>query len=313
MTGGRERLKTLLWTAWAVTGGLMLLLWYAPRGTDNLVLLGSLAAWGVGGWLLRELLKKTPTVLAEVIQVPVDRVLANPYRVRVVPDPATVEGLERSIESFGILAPLLVRARGDKFEVVDGQRRLLAAKRLGREWVPAIVRNLSDKELLEATLLNNLQRIPLSPVEEARAFSRLRREFEEGDPASIAAQMGMDPEWAASRERLLSLPEVVAQAAILGQITGAHAEALAELADSSLQIRLLRHAVEEKWDAERLREEVRALLGDREGEEAGEGSPPAPPSPPPIAPAEAAPEKPPKPPAPPDPEKPPPSYGTFQI
>lgn len=243
---------------------------------DRVALLLYLAAWGYAAVLLYRHLTNAPRVLAEVIRVPVDQILDNPFRIRVVPDPESVEGLARSIEAYGIIVPIQVRPRGDKYELISGQRRVLAAKRLGRAWVPALVRSLSDKEMLEVGLLDNVQRASLSQIEEARAFSRLSREFEALPERDLTASLGLDPVWVGVRERLLALPEVVQQAVILGTITSGHAQALVELTDPERQIEFLKKTCENRWDPQELARQIADHLAKNPAADAPqESAPPA--------------------------------------
>ena len=234
----KERVKRQLTVSWTLTGTLFVLLCLAGRGTDveRVLFLLTGAAWAVAFVLLYRFVRLEPTVLAEVIEVPVEQIMENSYRVRVVPDPASVEGLARSIDNYGMLLPILVRPRGEKYELVMGERRLLAAKRSGRPWVPALVRSLSDREMLQVSLLENAQRRPPTEVEEARCFARLLREFESLSAAELVDRLGLESDWWARRERLLALPEVVRQAVLLGQITGEHAHALAGIQDPDRQV-----------------------------------------------------------------------------
>lgn len=259
MPGRHERLKRLLVAVWVLTGLVWAASHAAGRGTElaRVFTLLTCAAWIVGFFLLWKFLRAEPNILAEVIRIPVDQVMGNSYRVRVVPDPASVEGLARSIENYGFVSPILVRPRGDKYELVIGERRLLAAKRLGRAWIPALVRHLSDKEMLEMSLLENVQRAPLNVVEEGRCFSRLAREFDMGSAKDLVDRLGLDPAWWDSRESLARLTEVARQSVLLGQITGEHALLLSQVADEPAQDRWLRRIVEGKWSVEETARRIR--------------------------------------------------------
>lgn len=258
---GDAQMKRAIAAAWLATGVAGLLSsWPVRTGLDRVTLALFAALWAYGGYLLLRRFQRAPHVLAEVIRVPVERVLDNPFRIRVVPDSASLDGLARSIAAYGMLEPVLVRPRGDKYELISGQRRFLAAKRLGRAWVPALVRSLSDKEMLEVGLLDNVQRRPLSQVEEARAFARLSREFESISEKDLTDGLGLDAVWVGERERLLALPDVVQQAVILGTVTDAHAQALADLNDPDIQIDFLKRICEERWDAAETARRVSAAV-----------------------------------------------------
>ncbi len=109
--------------------------------------------------------------------VAVERIRPNPWQPRSISDPVKMDELVRSVQSLGVLEPLLLRAVGDRYELVAGERRLRAAQRAGMTEVPAIIVELGDKESLEVALVENIQREDLNPVDEARAYHVLAEEI----------------------------------------------------------------------------------------------------------------------------------------
>jgi len=166
----------------------------------------------------------TPTSGAQELEI---RLLANnPRQMRVHFDPAALESLAESIRKKGVLEPVLVRPlAGGKYELIAGERRTRAARLAGLEKIPAIVKELSDRESLEIALLENLMREDLSPVEEARGYQKLVDEFGYTHE-QIASRTGLDRATVTNALRLLKLPSRVLEEVEKGSLTAGHAKAL---------------------------------------------------------------------------------------
>ncbi len=158
-------------------------------------------------------------------EIAVARTDPNPFQPRIEFDESGLAELADSIEKQGLFQPIIVRAKGDRYELIAGERRWRAFRRLSRERVPAIVRDLPDDRMLLAAILENLQRKDLNPIEKARAFKSLmthaKRTQEE-----VASDLGIDRSSLANFIRLLELPEEVQDAVSRGTITMGHARAL---------------------------------------------------------------------------------------
>jgi len=151
---------------------------------------------------------------------------------------ATLEELALSIKEQGIVQPIVVVARGDKFEIVAGERRWRAAAKAGLARVPIVVREKgSDKEMLEIALVENLQREDLNPLEAAAAYSRLKEEFHLTQE-DVARRVGKDRATVANALRLLKLPSSVREKIQNGSLSAGHAKALAALVSADDQERL---------------------------------------------------------------------------
>jgi ParB family transcriptional regulator, chromosome partitioning protein len=151
---------------------------------------------------------------------------------------ATLEELALSIKEQGIVQPIVVVARGDKFEIVAGERRWRAAAKAGLARVPVVVREKgSDKEMLEIALVENLQREDLNPLEAAAAYSRLKEEFHLTQE-DVARRVGKDRATVANALRLLKLPSSVREKIQNGSLSAGHAKALAALVSADDQERL---------------------------------------------------------------------------
>lgn len=215
-----------------------------------------------------------------IYDIPVDRIASNPRQPRRRIEPTALADLVRSIQENGVLVPILVRPlSGRRFELVAGQRRLLACRKLGRPSVPALVRDLSEEQIVRLGFLENAHRAGLSAVEEAGALRALGTDFEVLPSEEVARRVGFSPEGVERRLRLLRLPVVVQEAVIVGLITAEHAEALLGLEDPERQVALLRQIHREALSPRQTRERVAALLSE---------CPSAPPPAAPVSPAAAS-------------------------
>jgi ParB family chromosome partitioning protein len=162
-------------------------------------------------------------------------------------DDEKLEELAQSIREIGVLEPILVRkAQNNTFEIIAGERRWRAAQRAGLQEVPVRVRELSDAEVFEAALVENLQREDLNPIETARAFQRLIDEHGHTQE-SVAQRVGKDRSSVANVMRLLKLPDVVLTMIESSQLSEGHGRALLVAGDANAMLKLARTAVEKSW------------------------------------------------------------------
>ena len=136
--------------------------------------------------------------------------------------------LTRSIEQHGILQPIIVRPKGAAYELVAGERRLRAAKNAGLKQVPVVIKTLSDREMMEIALIENLQREDLNPLEEAEAYQRLMEEFSYTQE-QLAERVGKSRSAVANTMRLVALHHEVRQEIVNGNLTEGHARAILAL------------------------------------------------------------------------------------
>ena len=160
--------------------------------------------------------------------VPIDQVASSPFQPRTVFRDEMLQELVDSIKVHGIIQPLIVRRRGEKFELIAGERRWRAAQRVGLGEVPIIAREASDQDVLELALIENLQREDLNPIEEARAFARLAREFSLRQE-DIAQKVGKSRASVANCMRLLDLDPQVQSWLTQDRISVGHAKVLLAL------------------------------------------------------------------------------------
>jgi ParB family chromosome partitioning protein len=163
------------------------------------------------------------------LEIPVDQIERSPYQTRSQFDEAALKDLASSIAAAGLVQPVLVRALPEnRFQLIAGERRWLASKLAGKTTVPAILRNVSDEQAMEMTIVENLQRTDLNPMEQARAFDRLGREFKMTQE-KMAQRTGKDRASVANFLRLLRLPAETQQKVESGEISFGHARALLAL------------------------------------------------------------------------------------
>lgn len=162
-------------------------------------------------------------------EISVDMIDRNPYQTRSRFDEAALAELAASIAATGVVQPILVRPQPDgRFQLIVGERRLLASKKAGKQTIPAILRQVSNEQAMEITIVENLQRTDLNPMEQARAFDRLAREFRLTQE-QMAQRTGKDRASVANFIRLLRLPPDVQAKVEGGELTFGHARALLAL------------------------------------------------------------------------------------
>ena len=158
-------------------------------------------------------------------RVEVDRITPSPFQPRRTFDEAKIDELAASIRNQGIIQPLVVRRKGDGYELIAGERRWRAAMRAGLTQVPIVVRDASDHEALQLALVENLQREDLNPIEEANGYRRLQEEFQ-WSQEEMAEKVGKSRPAIANAMRLLSLPAEVQQEVSSGNLPAGQARAL---------------------------------------------------------------------------------------
>jgi ParB family transcriptional regulator, chromosome partitioning protein len=162
-------------------------------------------------------------------EIPVDQIERNPFQTRATVDENALRELATSIGSTGVLQPVLVRPLADnRFQLIAGERRWLASKMAGKTTVPAILRHVSDEQAMEMTIIENLQRTDLNPMEQARAYDRLGHHFKMTQE-QMAQRTGKDRASVANFLRLLRLPLEVQQKVETGNLSFGHARTLLAL------------------------------------------------------------------------------------
>ena len=165
----------------------------------------------------------------------ISEIIPSRFQPRLNFSEAKIQELARSIQEKGVIQPILVRASGNQFELIAGERRLRAVKHLGLEEIPAIIRRIADADLLETALIENIQREELNPIEEARAYRRLSDEFGQTQD-TIAKRVGKDKSSVSNLLRLLNLPNEIQEHLSNNLITFGHARALLSLLEPKRQM-----------------------------------------------------------------------------
>jgi ParB family transcriptional regulator, chromosome partitioning protein len=160
------------------------------------------------------------------LEIPLDRIDRNPNQTRTNFDEAKLAELAQSIAATGVVQPVVVRERpGGRFELIMGERRWRASQVAGKQTIPAMVRQVSDEQAMEMTIVENLQRADLNPMEQARAYARLSSDFKLTQE-QMAQRTGKDRASVANFLRLLKLPESVQKLVEGGELSFGHARAL---------------------------------------------------------------------------------------
>jgi len=194
---------------------------------------------------------------------PVDSIDPNPLQPRRVFQSERLNELAQSIRANGIVQPLVVRRSGDRFQLVAGERRWRAAKLAGLEQVPVVVREIPDDHLLEISLIENIQREDLNPMETAHAFSRLSTELEL-NPEQIGQRTGKDRTTVVNFLRLLQLPDDLQQLVAERRLTAGHARCLLALPTVALQREVAEKAVAQGWSVRQMERTTQKMMADRQ-------------------------------------------------
>ena len=163
------------------------------------------------------------------LEIPLDHIERNPYQTRSRFDEAQLTELAQSIAASGVVQPIVVRPLSEgKYQLITGERRWLASRRAGKSTIPAIVRQASDEQTLEMTIVENLQRADLNPMEQARAYQRLSQDFKMTQE-QMAIRTGKERASVANFLRLLRLPETIQHKVESGDLSFGHARTLLAL------------------------------------------------------------------------------------
>lgn len=196
-----------------------------------------------------------------VLHLPVDNLAPNPHQPRVEFNDDKLKEMAESVRQRGVLQPVLVRRLGNAWQLVAGERRLRAAKLAGLDTIPALPVSLTDRELLEVALVENLQRDDLNPIEEARAYDHLCRQFGLSHD-EIARRVGKDRSTVVNMLRLLRLPQAVKNHLQDRTLTTGHARALLALDGEEQILQIHGEIVGKGLSVRQTEERVRQLRGE---------------------------------------------------
>lgn len=196
----------------------------------------------------------------EIRKIPIDHIIPNRFQPRTIFDDEKIEELSRTIHTHGIIQPIVVReCEQNTFEIIAGERRWRAMKKLGWDVVPAIVKDFNDTETASVALIENLQREELSPIEEAIAYGKLL-ELHHLTQEALAQRLGKGQSTVANKLRLLKLPQQVQDALLNKLITERHARSLIPLKDPEKQVRLLEEIIVKGLNVKQTEDRVVKML-----------------------------------------------------
>lgn len=186
--------------------------------------------------------EKEPQIEEKIVYLKLEQIQASPYQPRQGFDNQSLEELSRSIKEKGVIQPILVRRRGDNYELIAGERRLRAANLLNLKEIPVIIKEAEDADSLELSLIENVQREDLNPIEQARAYQYLIDKFNLTQE-KISEVLGKARVSITNTLRLLKLPQEVQEEIQKGRISFAQGRTLLELEDPNQQRRLAQEVI----------------------------------------------------------------------
>lgn len=204
-----------------------------------------------------------------LLSLPLDQIQPNPLQPREVFDPERLAELAQSIRENGIIQPIIVRHAGDSYQLIAGERRWRAAKLAALSHVPVVIQDFADDRLMEITLIENIQREDLNPIEVAHAFDRLNKEFHLSHD-QIAQRTGKDRSTITNLLRLLKLPGDIQALLASHRLSMGHARALLGLPTPELQLEVAQRIASEGLSVRQVEKLVQKMTEPREPRSAEE-------------------------------------------
>lgn len=199
-----------------------------------------------------------------VMEIPIKNIVPNPYQPRKIFSQIALEELSNSIKAYGILQPITVRVKDDKYELVAGERRFRAAKIANLQMVPAIINNMSDESSAVLALLENLQREDLNFIEEAMGYENLIKEHA-FTQQQLAEKLGKNQSTIANKLRILKLSDNVKLKLVQNNLTERHARAMLKLPDESLIQEVLDKVIKNELTVKSTEKLISSILNDLDG------------------------------------------------
>lgn len=196
--------------------------------------------------------------MKQIAQIAVNQLEPNPLQPRGIIQQDSLNELIDSIREHGILEPLIIAKTPAGYQIIAGERRWRAARFLKLETVPAIVKETNPQQMLEMAIVENIQRKDLNPIERAKAFMRLKEEFN-FDNNKIAKRMGKSVPYVINELKLLTLPDALKDGLLSGLITEGHARALSSIGDTRLMIEAYKIILKEKASVRRAEDIARRM------------------------------------------------------
>jgi len=202
----------------------------------------------------------------EVKAIPLGEIIPSPYQPRTIFDDERLDELCQTIKTHGIIQPIVVRVRNQKFEIIAGERRFRAVQKLGMPTIPGIVREFNESQAASIALIENLQREGLTAIEEAVAYQKLM-ELHDLTQESLAQRIGKGQSTIANKIRLLQLSEPVKQAMQERKITERHARALLSIGEEDLQVKLLEDIIEKELNVKQAEARIAFMIKAKDANE----------------------------------------------
>lgn len=196
--------------------------------------------------------------MKDVTQIPTNQLEPNPLQPRGIINQESITELIESIKEHGILEPLIVAKTPAGYQIIAGERRWRAARILKLEYVPAIIKETNPQQMLEMAIVENVQRKDLNPMERAKAFLRLKEEFN-FDNHQIAKKVSKSVPYVINCLKLLNLPDAIKDGLLSNLITEGHARALSSISDTRLMIEAYKMVLKEKASVRRAEDIARRM------------------------------------------------------
>lgn len=200
----------------------------------------------------------TKTKDEQIKQIDISDIKPNPYQPRKTFDENHLNDLADSIKQYGILQPIVLRKTVQGYYIVVGERRFRASKIAGLKYVSAIIKDLTDEDMMELAVIENLQREDLNAIEEAESYQRLMTDLKITQQ-EVAKRLSKSRPYIANMLRLLHLPKKIADMVKDGRLTSAHGRTLLTIKDEQQMLRLAKRVVKEKWSVRYLENHVNEL------------------------------------------------------
>ncbi|HGZ3060960.1 TPA: ParB/RepB/Spo0J family partition protein [Staphylococcus aureus] len=200
----------------------------------------------------------TKTKDEQIKQIDISDIKPNPYQPRKTFDENHLNDLADSIKQYGILQPIVLRKTVQGYYIVVGERRFRASKIAGLKYVSAIIKDLTDEDMMELAVIENLQREDLNAIEEAESYQRLMTDLKITQQ-EVAKRLSKSRPYIANMLRLLHLPKKIADMVKDGRLTSAHGRTLVAIKDEQQMLRLAKRVVKEKWSVRYLENHVNEL------------------------------------------------------
>lgn len=200
----------------------------------------------------------TKTKDEQIKKIDISDIKPNPYQPRKTFDENHLNDLADSIKQYGILQPIVLRKTVQGYYIVVGERRFRASKIAGLKYVSAIIKDLTDEDMMELAVIENLQREDLNAIEEAESYQRLMTDLKITQQ-EVAKRLSKSRPYIANMLRLLHLPKKIADMVKDGRLTSAHGRTLLAIKDEQQMLRLAKRVVKEKWSVRYLENHVNKL------------------------------------------------------